>query len=228
MFENNPAKTAAGCASKNKFIRVFFAVFLLAVISSVLITYILPETFAGKARVKAGMVTRETAGTVESECQIVRSEIVLGKVVDQLQLNAVWGKKYAGGQPLKQAESLEFLRKSLDVRPIKKTAIVEIIAFSEHPDEAAQIANAVADVYTLFRQNRPLDIDLNTSNLVEKLADSATVVIDHATPNSEPARPNKPMIIALGVVVGAVLGAAIAALATGLGSPLRNGQGRKS
>src|SRR5262249_2184829 len=62
-------------------------------------------------------------------------------------LNEVWGKKYADGSKLKTTESLAILKARLDLRPVRNTSVIEIRAYSEDRDEAARIANAVAEAY---------------------------------------------------------------------------------
>src|ERR1044072_2200415 len=87
---------------------VILAVFLLVVITATLVTFILPESFSSTARIKVerdqsdiqGLTERVFAGNydpyfIQTEFEVIQSELILGKVVKDLDLNKEWGKKYA-------------------------------------------------------------------------------------------------------------------------------------
>jgi len=144
---------------------VILAVFLLVVITATLVTFILPESFSSTTRIKierdqsdiAGIVERGGLGGydpyfIQTEFELIQSELILGKVVEDLDLNREWGKKYAGGDRLKTPETIQILKSHLDLRPVRNTSLIEIRVFSEKPDEAAKIANTIADVYKKHRQ----------------------------------------------------------------------------
>src|SRR5438105_15364986 len=140
---------------------VILAVFLLVVITATLVTFILPESFSSTARIKierdqtdiAGVVSQQAwAGTyvpyfIQTEFEVIQSEVILGKVVTDLDLNKEWGKKYANGDMLKTPETMAILKGRMDLRPVRNTSLIEIRVFSDRPDEAAKIANAVAKAY---------------------------------------------------------------------------------
>src|SRR5260221_13333241 len=155
---------------------VILAVFLLVVITATLVTFILPESFSSTARIKvehdvsdvAGMSERQAMGGydpyfIQTEFEVIQSEIILGKVIQDLALNKEWGKKYAGGEILKTTETIGVLKARMDLRPVRNTSLIEIRGFSERPDEAARIANAVADAYKAHRLEQR--IQLSTSGI---------------------------------------------------------------
>src|SRR5213595_2651096 len=89
---------------------VILAVFLLVVITATLVTFILPESFASTARIKIehdqsdiqGMSTPGGLGGydpyfIQTEFELIQSEVILKPVVDELGLNVEWGKKYNAG-----------------------------------------------------------------------------------------------------------------------------------
>ena len=88
---------------------------------------------------------------VELEFEVIQSEVVLGKVVDGLNLNDEWGRKYAGGNRLKTVETIDLLKRRINLRPVRSTTLIEILATSNNPDEAAKIANAIAKAYHNYR-----------------------------------------------------------------------------
>ena len=123
--------------------------------------------FESKARIKvendvtdiAGMSGTPVAASydpyfVQSTFEIIKSDAVLGKVVDALKLENLWSKKN-GGEKLTKNEAISLLKKRLDLKPVNNTKLIEIGATSGNPDEAATLANAVAKAYKDYRfENR--------------------------------------------------------------------------
>src|SRR5436309_10730659 len=140
---------------------VILAVFLLVVITATLVTFILPESFSSTARIKierdqsdiTGMMgDRSWAGSydpyfIQTEFEVIQSEVILGQVITDLDLNKEWGKKFANGETLKTTETMALLKGRMDLRPVRNTSLIEIRVFSDRPDEAAKVANAVAKAY---------------------------------------------------------------------------------
>src|SRR5664279_1931543 len=133
---------------------VILAVFLLVVITATLVTFILPESYSSVARIKIERdqsdikSMMEGSGAVgydpyfiQTEFELIQSEVILGKVIHDLDLNTVWGKKYANGERLKTSETIALLKGRIDLRPVRNTSLIEIRVYSEKPDEAAKIAN---------------------------------------------------------------------------------------
>jgi uncharacterized protein involved in exopolysaccharide biosynthesis len=89
---------------------------------------------------------------IQTEFESIRSERVLGRVIKNLDLNVVWGKKYNHNQPLKTPEIIGLLKSKIGLRPIPNTSYVEIQVSSEDPKEAAQLANEVASAYQAYRK----------------------------------------------------------------------------
>ncbi len=183
------------------FTRAFIAVFLLIAITSTVVTFILPESYASTARVS---VDADPSGG----CNVIQSEAVLGPVIDKLDLKTVWGRRYNGGNALNATNAIQLLKKRMEVRPERNTSLIEITVFSEDRNEAAQIANAIADSYR------------NHSPSADKPATSAPKIeiVDRATPGLAPVRPNKPLNISVGVLAGIVLGFIAGKVAAGLAS----------
>src|SRR6266850_3742054 len=135
---------------------VILAVFLLVVITATLVTFILPETYSSKCRIKVErdqtdipFSTDPRVGGqydpyfIQTEFETIQSERVLSNVVALLDLRQAWGKKYADGKVLKTDEAIGLLKGKIDLRPVRNTSYIEIIVSSENPDEAAKLANAI-------------------------------------------------------------------------------------
>jgi uncharacterized protein involved in exopolysaccharide biosynthesis len=162
---------------------------------------------------------------IQTECEVIQSEGILGRVLDRLELNKEWGKKFAGGDRLKTSETMTLLKGRVDVRPVPNTSIIDIRSYSEQPEEAAKVANAMAEAYrdhinspesaaATARDARAEMIGLPAPASKPVRPDSAASmsngpwveILDHAVPGYRPVRPNKPLNIALGVLLGLVLG----------------------
>jgi len=160
---------------------VILAVFLLVVITATLVTFILPESYSSTARIKierdqsdiSGMAERGGMATydpyfIQTEFELIQSEVILGKVIDDLELNTVWGKKYANGERLKTSETIGLLKQRIDLRPVRNTSLIEIRVYSEKADEAAKIANAVAEAYKTHRLDQRRLLSNNGINVLKE------------------------------------------------------------
>jgi capsular polysaccharide biosynthesis protein len=176
---------------------VFGTMFVLVVATSTLVTFILPEEYSSAVRISPGWSVNNRAGQLEFES--IQSVAVLSKVIDDLHLDQAWGRKHAGGSPLKPSELLKLLKARIEVRPVRGSDLIQIRAFSDDAAEAAKLANAIAVAYREYR-----------------LGAFSVKIVDRAVPGVRPARPNKPANIAFGVVGGLLLaleaGAAMAVI----------------
>ena len=81
----------------------------------------------------------------------IQSSNTLANVAELLNLNAEWGKQYGDGTSLKTTEAIDLLRLHMSLDFARNTPVVKINFFSENPDQAATIANAIANSYQEFR-----------------------------------------------------------------------------
>lgn len=214
---NEKSGNTAKVAFVALFLTVFLAVFFLVVITTTLVTFILPESYASATRIRLDrpsaedVVATNTTGptssaydpySMQTEFEIIHSEAVLRNVIEDLGLNAAWGKKYAGGQTLKTMDSLALLKQRLEVRLVRGTSLIEIRVYSDEPAETAKLANGITKSYAKYTAEgrRGFRVEL----------------LDKASPPIRPVRPNKPLNITLGVVIGLVLGSGCAGFAVWL------------
>ncbi len=145
---------------------VILAVFLLVVITATLVTFILPESFSSTARIRVERDATDIAPMeynsrlvgggydpyfIQTEFEVIQSEMILDKVIDSLGLNEAWAKKYGTEGKLKTDETRMLLKRQIDLRPVRNTSLIEIRVYSDKPDEAATIANKIAEVYRDYR-----------------------------------------------------------------------------
>jgi uncharacterized protein involved in exopolysaccharide biosynthesis len=91
---------------------------------------------------------------IQTEFEVIQSPVVLSKVVETLNLNVEWGKRYGGGRQLKTDEVVNLLKRRINLRLVRNTRLIEISMTSEDPAEVAKIANAIAGAYRAFRLNQ--------------------------------------------------------------------------
>ncbi|MEI9962813.1 MAG: Wzz/FepE/Etk N-terminal domain-containing protein [Limisphaerales bacterium] len=145
---------------------VIIAVFLLVAITATVVTFILPESYASTTRIRIepnSSDIQEIGGSqgggysgfdpyfIQTEFEIIQDQVVLGKVIEALNLNVEWGKKYAGGEAFKTSETMEFLKRRMALSPVRNTKLIEITVYSDDKNEAARLANAIADAYQNYR-----------------------------------------------------------------------------
>jgi len=150
-------KMTALIQPRTAFLKVFVVVFLLILCASVAITFLLPEIYASTARIQVEPDEAVRGASsydpyfIQTTFEVMNSQLVLEPVVDKLKLNAMWGKKYNNGAPLKTSNTLEILQKRITLTPIRNTKLVSITVYSDDKKEAAQIANAIAESYRDYR-----------------------------------------------------------------------------
>jgi len=143
---------------------VILLVFLLVVITATLVTFILPESFSSVARIKVerdqsdiqGLTTPQLVTPydpyfIQTEFEVIQSEVILGKVIEDLKLRQEWASKYGNGGTLTLPETMMLLKGQIDLKPVRNTSLIEIRVYSEKPDEAARLANAIAETYRNYR-----------------------------------------------------------------------------
>jgi capsular polysaccharide biosynthesis protein len=197
-------------------VAVFVIVFVVVFGAAVLGSFMLPESYASTARIK---IDRDSPGDessnahgrrtrsydpyfIQTEIEVIQSEIILGEVAANLNLNSVFAKRYNNGQPIRTSDGVALLRKSLALRPVRNTTIIEIKAFSEDSQEAANIANGIASTYKEHRKKLKLD----WMSDVER-TDPMVIITDRAVASPLPAQPRKALNFFIGAIWGALLGA---------------------
>jgi uncharacterized protein involved in exopolysaccharide biosynthesis len=105
-------------------------IWLTVVLTGTLVTFILPESFVSSARIylqRDKSDIEELSGKggfdsydpyfIQTKFEVLQAELILSRVIEELDLNTEWGKQYNNGQKLKTQESLVRLRGQLMLRP---------------------------------------------------------------------------------------------------------------
>src|SRR3984885_5561041 len=161
---------------------IIITVFLITAIIATAVTFILPTAYSSTSQIKIspdntadvrGMDPMTTATPaydpyfLQTELEILQEGTVLGKVVDALNLNVSWGKKF-GVDTLKTSETVEFLKRQMYLSPVRNTTLVDITVYSADKNEAAALANAIAQAYSDYRQERHRKITSGGIKILEE------------------------------------------------------------
>jgi len=209
------------------FARVFAAVFLLVFITSIVVTFILPETYASRTQIlvttneaaSSGDQLLDDSNSVQTAIECILSQSVLERAIEQLDLNEIWAKQYNAGVKLKTADTMQLLKQRLEVKRVPNTRIIVITAYSEDRDEAAEIAKEIVNSYFTylsdsFITNHP-DLDIGKRIII---IPGSPRLVELAKPGMKPVRPNKVLNLTVGAVVGIFLGAIAGGIVVGLAS----------
>ncbi len=143
---------------------VIFLVFLLVVITTAVVSVLTPPTFASTARINIKKDTTDInpllnfpAGDsqfdpfwMQTQFQIIQSKKVLYPVIEDLVLVQAWAERFK--EPtLTQRETFQILQNSIEIEQFQNTSFIEITAYSRDRDEAANIANSIAESYKKIR-----------------------------------------------------------------------------
>src|ERR1035437_6108079 len=91
---------------------------------------------------------------IQTTFEILQSQLVLSNAIATLNLNEAWGRKYFNGKTLKTAETMEIIKRRMNLAPVRGTKLIAISFTSEDPNEAAKVPNAIAEAYRDFHINQ--------------------------------------------------------------------------
>ncbi|MBM3881375.1 MAG: polysaccharide biosynthesis tyrosine autokinase [Verrucomicrobia bacterium] len=156
---------------------VILAVFLLVVLTTTAVTFVLKPTYMSTTRiaVEKDVTDVDPLGRtqvseqfdpyfIQTQFETIQSTSVLYPVVntnlvemvnrpEPVSLRQKWAAKYQQTQPLSERETYELLRKDVDVRQSRNTSLIEIRVYNEDKVDASRIANAIAESYREWRMN---------------------------------------------------------------------------
>ena len=168
---------------------VILAVFLLVAITTTLVTFILPPTFASVVRISVqkdagdipGMNTVQAYASfdpywVQTEFEKIESKMILYQVIDNLKLSQAWGEKYKEGE-LRRDVTYALLKRAVTVNQTRGTSLIEINVESDTPDEASKIANEIASVYKDSRIKRWEETSRRGLTILEQKFDTNNIEI---------------------------------------------------
>jgi capsular exopolysaccharide synthesis family protein len=143
---------------------VILLVFLLVVITTTAVTFWLPKTYASWSRIKVekdnviGSIENKPSSSsydpfwLQTEFEVIQSSSVLNEVIKRLGLSEKWAAREAIPGGLTMQQTYKLLKGQIDVRQSRNTSLIEIWDYNQDKEEAAQIANAIAEAYRDYRK----------------------------------------------------------------------------
>ena len=144
-------------------VRVRFGIvlltFLLVVISTALVTYLLPKKYSARTTLELQMPSadsgafdsngeRKAPGSdpryLETQFEIIQSKEVLYPVVEKQGLGQKWA---VDGQPMSRENCYYKLRSMMGLKEVHGTELLQIEVKSTSPEEARDLVNAIAENY---------------------------------------------------------------------------------
>lgn len=175
---------------------VILAVFLLVVLTTTAVTFILPEQYSSTVRIEVGKDTPDIApllfGTqqqstfdpyfIQTEFEKIKSKTVLYEVIKNpvLKLRETYSKRYGSEGMLSLAEVYGLLQKQIDVRQSRNTSLIEIRVYNEDKKLAADIANEVATVYKNVRLANRMEASSNAIVVLNQKLDVQNAAVSAA------------------------------------------------
>ena len=177
-------------------------VFLLCAAGAVATSLILPKTYMSVARLHLRSDRTELDQSydpyrIQTEMEAIKSADLLRRVAASLDLSTHWGNKYNTGTPLHENDVVRLLHNSLEIQNSRNTDLLEIRFYGDSPQDAATIANRIAESYRALPRG------------------SRAAMLEQATPYRRAVRPNLPLNIFIGIVAG-VIGGVLACIVVGL------------
>lgn len=173
---------------------VILAVFLLVVLTTTAVTFILPESYSSMVRIEVGKDNPDIAPLlfgaqnpntfdpyfIQTEFEKIKSKVVLTDVINELNLQEEWSKRYGAEGKLKTSEIYQILVKQIDVRQTRNTSLIEIRVYDENSQKASEIANKIAAVYKRVRLRARMDAATNSIAVLEDKARQQEVAVNLA------------------------------------------------
>jgi capsular exopolysaccharide synthesis family protein len=169
---------------------VIIAVWLLVVLTTVAVTLVLKPSYRSVATIFVEKDTKDVDPLMRQQVQQgfdpyflatefekIQSKAVLYPVIVKNSLRSKWAARYNETQELSEQETFNLLLRNLDVRQSRNTSLIEIRVLDEDKNEAAVLANDIAESYKNFRKkDREGMSKEGIAVLLEELAKQTTVV----------------------------------------------------
>ncbi len=161
---------------------LILAVAFLVVLTGTVYTLLLPNIYASSSRilvsedspeinpfaVQQNYMSTYNPYFLRTQFEILTSKPILNEVIYRLNLQSEWGKN---NEILKRDIALKILKNSISVFQQRDTSLIVINVKRDNPDEAADIANEIAQVY---RDSRLELASKSARKAIDKIEESLT------------------------------------------------------
>ena len=143
--------------------------FLLVVITAAIVTYFQPREYQSSVFIEVRSTAQNPRifGTTDPNLpihdpqlaptvyQVIQRTGILYPVIEELKLQDKWARE--GFHPTRD-QAYQMLRRKLEVDEVRNTDLLQISVFNTNPQEAADIANKIVEVYQVKRVEEEKDI----------------------------------------------------------------------
>src|ERR1700739_430708 len=140
---------------------IILSVFFITTVVATVVTFLMRPAYSSTAQIEIQPdITSENVISympydpyfMETERNTIQGDVVLRRVVNDLNLDVEWGKKFSpDGAPLKTADTIDYLRRYISLDEDRNTKLLDITVMNEDKDLAANIANTIAEDYKEYR-----------------------------------------------------------------------------
>jgi polysaccharide biosynthesis transport protein len=146
---------------------IIISVFFITTIIAIVVTFLMKPAYSSTAQIEiqpdivsdvptlnsgAGSYAPYDPYFMETELKTIQGQTVLSQVVQDLNLDQLWGKKISpDDQPLKMNDAVDYLRRLISLEADRNTKLIDITVYNEDKNLAASIANAIAEDYLKYR-----------------------------------------------------------------------------
>ena len=172
---------------------VILAVFLLVVTTTTVVSLWLPKKYASSVRMQVDKDVTDVNPMSGQQAQVffdpyyiqtqferIQDKLILYKVIEELGLNAKWAERYGYPAALTSAETFDMLSDRMRVSQVRNTSVIEVRVLSEDPEEAAAIANKIAEVYQDNRKEQRRKKSTSGVDAMRKDLDAQTKLVENA------------------------------------------------
>ena len=144
---------------------VIILVFLLVSVTATFFTFLLTKYYSSNARIEVHLnstdipVMNEPSMTgmydpyfIQTEFEVIRSQTILDRVIERLHLNDRWTESQHRPTKLRTQDTRELLKGMLNLDPVRNTSLIDITVYDTDANEAALLAQTVAEEYEKYRQ----------------------------------------------------------------------------
>jgi uncharacterized protein involved in exopolysaccharide biosynthesis len=118
---------------------------------------------------------------IATEIEFMQSPDNLTPIIQKLKLDQIWAKRFKSDHDvLSPQKALDHLRKVLKIETVSGTNIIKVTACSEAPQEAADIANAVADNFKALRDQEEAERNKRGVDALRNMITQQQKVVDDA------------------------------------------------
>ena len=176
---------------------LILAITFIVVLTGTIYTLLLPNVFSSSSRIAVSedkpeinpfqaelMYERYDPYYLKTQFEILQSKPILNEVIYRLNLQEKWGKDGS----LSREVAYKILKNSLSIFQQRDTSLIVINVKRNNPNEAAEIANEIAQVY---RDSRIELVTKNTRNALDKIDESISqqrIRVDEAEENIQKIR----------------------------------------